>query len=205
MITFKSVHAARSIIGVNVVSLLLTATGVLAPVINALHITNYLNVFNWVGIFALGMLAKQIPAEKFYKFLKNVRFFALGLFAVAVMLVCVFDVWVGYFSYAGIWLELLGTLAILGVSTIRCFENKLVFDISNLSFTIYLTHMMVIGVFDRLYNIHFITQALSVFIIIAICYVGLFMLRWLFNLVKLEKYFYPLFGFRTRRIENKEK
>ena len=190
---------------VNLISLALTATKIIDPVINALHITNYLNVFNWIGIFAVGMLVKKIPAERFYWFIRKMRFVFLGLFAVAVALVCVFDVWVGYFSYVGIWLELLGTLTILGISTMKIFENKFVFDLSNLSFTIYLMHMMVIGVFDRLYNIHPITQAMSVFIVIGICYGALFVARWAIRFVKLEKYLYPLFGFRTRRLEIKEK
>ena len=173
--------------------------------ISALHITNYLNIFNWIGVFALGMLIKQINPEKLYSFLRKSRFVALGLFAVAVLLICIFDVKVGYFSYIGIWLELLGTLAILGISTIGILENKLFYDISNLSFTIYLVHMMVIGVFDRVYNLHFVLQAMSSFIVIGICYGVLFVGRWLIKLIKLEKYLYPLFGFRNRKMEMNDK
>ena len=187
---------------VNLISLTLTATKIIDPVINALHITNYLNILNWVGIFAIGMLVKKIPAEKFYLFIRKTRFVFLGLFAIAVALVCVFDIWVGYFSYVGIWLELLGTLAILGISTVKFFENKFVFDVSNLSFTVYLVHMMVIGVFDRLYNIHPITQSMAVLIIIGICYGVLVAARWVIKLIKLEKYLFPLLGFRTRKVEN---
>ena len=190
---------------VNLISLALTATKVIDPVIKVLHITNYLNVFNWIGIFVIGMLVKRVPAEKFYLFIRKTRFVFLGLFAVAVALVCVFNVGVGYFSYVGIWLELLGTLAILGISTAKIFENKFVFDVSNLSFTIYLVHMMVIGVFDRLYNIHPITQAMAVFIIIGISYIALSIARWAIRFVKLEKYLFPLFGFRARKLEIKEK
>ena len=192
-----------SAIGINLVSLVLTATGIIEPLINILHITNYLNVFNWIGVFALGMLAKQLSAEKLYSFLKNTRYIALALFVVAVVLVCVFEVQTGYFSYVGIWLELLGMWAILGASTFGYLENRLVFDVSNLSFAIYLIHMMVIGVFDRLYNIHLVTQIFAVFIVIAISYVALFVVRWVIKLVRLEKYLYPLFGFRDRKMEKR--
>ena len=191
-------------IGVNIISLILTALGILGPVISALHITNYLNIFNWVGVFALGMLAKQVSEEKLYNFLYKSRFITLALFAITVILVCIFDIKTGYFSYIGIWFELLGTLAILGASTIRVFENKLFYDISNLSFTIYLIHMMVIGIFDRLYNLNFVLQAAAVFIIIGICYGILFVGRCIIKLIKLEKHLYPLFGFRNRTIEKKE-
>ena len=186
-------------ISVNIISLILTATGILVPMISALHITNYLNIFNWIGVFALGMLIKQINPEKLYSFLRKSRFVAIGLFAVAVLLICIFDVKVGYFSYIGIWLELLGTLAILGISTIGILESKLFYDISNLSFTIYLVHMMVIGVFDRVYNLHFILQAVSVFIIIGICYGVLFVGRWLIKLIKLDKYLFRYLALEIAR------
>lgn len=191
-------------IGVSIISLMLTACGVWTTVISALRITNYLNIFNWVGVFALGMLAKQVSEEKLYNFLYKSRFITLALFAIAVILVCIFDIKTGYFSYIGIYFELLGTLAILGASTIRVFENKLFYDISNLSFTIYLIHMMVIGIFDRLYNLNFVLQAAAVFIIIGICYGILFVGRCIIKLIKLEKHLYPLFGFRNRTIEKKE-
>lgn len=192
-------------IGVSLVSLILTATGVLDPVISALHITNYLNIFNWVGVFALGMLFKQIDSEKLYNFVYKMRFVAIGLFAVVVLIVCIFDVKVGYFSYIGIWLELLGTFAIFGMSTIGIFENKLFYDMSNLSFTVYLIHMMVIGIFDKVYNLHFVLQAIAVFIVIGICYGILFVGRWIIRLIKLEKYLYPLFGFRNRKLDKRGK
>ena len=54
----------------------------------------------------------------------------------------------------------------------------------------------------NLYNIHPVTQAMSVFIIIGICYGVLWVARWFIKLIKLEKYLFSLFGFRTRRIEN---
>lgn len=187
-------------IGVNIVSLILTAAGVLAPVISALHITNYLNIFNWVGVFALGMLLKQVSAEKLYSVLHKTRIIAPCAFVIAVAVVCIFDIKTGYFSYIGIYFELLGALAILGVSTFGVLENKLIYDISNMSFTIYLIHMMVIGVFDRVYNLHFILQAVATFIVIGICYIILFVGRYLIKLIKLEKYLYPLFGFRNRQI-----
>lgn len=190
-----------------VVSLLLTALGVFDSVISFLHITNYLNVFNWFGIFAAGMYVRnKIATDKLYGFLKKSRWIILGLFIAVAILLIIFDqVQVGYFSYVGIWLEILGTLAIFSIATLEIFENKIFEDLANLSFTVYLIHLMVIGVFDFVFNLHFITQILATGIIIVICYVGLAFVRWLIKIVKLEKIGYPLFGFRERELEKEIK
>ena len=50
------------------ISVMLTASGMWKPIIEALHITDYLNIFNWAGFFALGMLLKLIPAHILYNF-----------------------------------------------------------------------------------------------------------------------------------------
>lgn len=70
-----------------------------------------------------------------------------------------------------------------------------------MSFAIYLIHRMVIGVFDVVFNINVITQILAVFVVIGICYVALFLCRWLIKIMKLERLLNPLFGFRTVAIK----
>lgn len=186
---------------VTLVSLMLTAVGVWDPIIKFLHITNYLNVLNWVGIFALGILMKRIAPEKLFAFFRKSRWIFAVAFLVAVVVICLLDIPTGYFSYIGIWLELLGVLAIFGVSTIPVLSNRLFADISNMSFTIYLIHMMVIGVFDSVFNVNVITQILAVFIVICICYVSLSICRWLIKKVKIERLVNPLFGFRNVAIK----
>ena len=52
----------------SVLSLELTAFGVLQPVIAALHITNYLNIFNWLGFLPLAGLFKQSTPTVFFSF-----------------------------------------------------------------------------------------------------------------------------------------
>ena len=62
----------------SVLSLELTAFGVLQPVIAALHITNYLNIFNWLGFFAFGRLVQTINADRIFQFLKTTRVAIFG-------------------------------------------------------------------------------------------------------------------------------
>ena len=59
--------------------------------------------------------------------------------------------------------------------------------------------MMVIGVFDFIFNVHFITQILASGIVIGVCYASLWLARYLMKLLKLEKIGYPLFGFRQKK------
>ena len=202
LIFYKTnIYALIGAMVLSVISLMLTAAGVLESIINFLGITNYLNIFNWVGVFALGMFMKKyLPVEKLYNFLVQSRwgvFIAFNI--VAILLVIFSDIKVGYFSYVGIWFELLGTLAILSLSTLNMFDVKFIRDISSFSFTIYLIHMMIIGVFDKIYNMHIVLQIFSSAIVILVCYLLLFVARWFIKLLKAEKYLYPVLGFRERK------
>ena len=63
----KNKAALWGFVGLNVLSLELTAFGVLQPAIAFLRITNNLNLFNWLGFFALGRLARGLNGELFKK------------------------------------------------------------------------------------------------------------------------------------------
>lgn len=186
-------------IALNLVSLSLTSTGVITPIIESLHITDYLNVFNWIGIFAIGVLLRAIECEKIYTFLKKTRWIFVSLFIVADALIIAFNIPTGYFSYIGIWLELLGVLAIFGLSTVGILSNKFFFNIANYSFSIYLIHIVVNGIINNLYNISLITQLVSTFLVIAVCFVGFEIARVIIKWLKWQKLLYPLLGFRTRK------
>lgn len=186
----------------SLISLFLTACNVWAPVIEILHITNYLNIFNWIGIFALGLLISQhITAKKLFCFFEKSRWAFLFLFSSIAVLLCIFyKIPVGYFSYIGIWLELLGALAIFSLSTFSFFENTLFVNLANFSFTIYLIHMIVIGIVDKIYNLHFAISIFATPIVIIVCFVGCLLVKHLIKLIKGEKWLYPLFGFRDKKL-----
>lgn len=187
------------------ISLILTAAGVMKPIVEFLHITNYLNIFNWIGIFSLGQLTRSADPKKLFEFFGAVRIYVILTFLlVAVLLVIFKKVEVGYFSYIGIYFELLGVLCIFCVSTWKVFSNKFFVSIANNSFAIYLIHMVLIGVMDRVYNIHTITQIISSLLVIAVAHIGLQICRFIIKKIKAEKFLNPLFGFRNRKITLKD-
>lgn len=189
-------------IPITIISLMATAAGMLDGVIEALHITHYLNIFNWIGIFALGKLLSQDDAKKLYTFILKIRYPIIILFILATAALCIFNtVRVGYFSYVGIYFEALSALFIFAISTFKIFENKLVEKIANNSFAIYLIHMAVVGLSGKVINIHPITQVLASIFIILVCHFALEFCKFIIKKLKMEKYFNCLFGFRQRKIK----
>lgn len=184
---------------ISTVSLMLTASGLVDGYVSFMKMTHYLNIFNWVGIFALGMLLRRLEPEKLYGFFAGVRWYALGALAVFAGVVCYFNLKVGYFSYVGIWLELLGALSIFSISTIRIFENKAFLEASQLSFVVYLTNIVANGVVNDIYNLSVITQALAGIIVTALCVFGFWLIKKFSNLVKCEKIVYPVLGIKNRK------
>ena len=101
-----------------------------------------------------------------------------------------------YFSFVAIPYEILGGMAILSLSTYSLTRFSVFNCLSGFSFSIYLFHMILIGLFDRLLGISEITRLLSPMVIIASCFL-VFLLAW--NLAKglrLEKIYTLLTGAR---------
>jgi membrane-bound acyltransferase YfiQ involved in biofilm formation len=116
---------------------------------------------------------------------------------IAIILLTIFEkISIGYFTYLGIWFELLGTIAILGFSTVEFLYCKPFKDISNFSFSIYLVHMVVIGLIDRVYNLHFVISIFSTAMVILICYIVFLFARWFAKLIKADKIILPILGIR---------
>lgn len=180
----------------NGLSLMLTCSGVLEPVIVALHITNYLNVFNWIGFFALGILLRRIPVEKSFAFFKQTRLFALCLSVFCIVLITFTDYKVGYFSPFGWAFELVCTWSILGVCTFERAHNKFFVSVSEMSYAIYILHMMFVGVLAKVYGLH---PALSLFANVIVLLFTWFVLtagRCIAGRVKLAKVYNLFLGIR---------
>ena len=184
---------------VNIVSVYLTAAGKLNGIITDLHITNYLNIFNWVGYFALGCVLQNIKPEKLYRALTSVRIPVILVFAVCWAGICVFKIPTGYFSYVGMPFQLLGCAAIFCISTMGFQKYRVVHTISNMTFGIYLMHMIIIGLCDRLYLITTITKLFSPVIVVVICCVILYAGYIVCKLIKIDKLYCMLTGIRMNR------
>lgn len=146
-----------------VFSLVLTSFGVLdylfLKCFNVVEINNYLNVFNWIGYFSLGILLKRY-LKLIMEFLKKYR---LVIILTYVFALCIsfylepFDA--GYFSKLAIPMQLLGVAFIFSISTLKEFNNSIVAKVAELTFTIYLTHFLIFPI-----RKFFFTSALFEFI-----------------------------------------
>lgn len=185
-------------IAVSVLSLELTAVGVLSPVIQALHITNYINLLNWLGIFAIGLLLQKVNAEALWDKLVECRAVFISTFVVLFAALFVLRIPTGYFTYVGWFYELVGVGAVFAVASCPILNQPLVRRISNDSFTVYLIHFMVIGVFDGIYNRILPVQMMANLFVVAVSVCAIEAVLLFGRLVKREKLFGMLMGVRTR-------
>ena len=187
------------VIMLNIVSIILTAMGLLNNILMLIGINNYLNLFNWIGFFSLGILLQDIKEKQILAFLHRTRFVFIILFnAVLVTLVIFSTIKVTYFSFIAIPFELLGVLAIMGVSTFNLTKIKCFRIISNYSFTIYLIHMVVMGILDVFFEINIILTILSPVLIIIACSLILWSVLFVAKKIKLEKFARLILGIRDR-------
>ncbi len=187
-----------------VISVYATALGLLDGVTATLHLTNYLNIFNWIGYFGLGCYLRSVDKDKLYRFLRRSTVFSVPAFIVMYVLICIFQIKTGYFSYIGMPYQLVAALAIAGVSTAACLDHKVIHTVSNMTFTIYLVHMPLIGLIDVIFKLNIVTKLLAPLIIllstVILLYIGYLCAR----LIKLEKLYGILTGMRIDRdIKNK--
>lgn len=186
-------------VGLNIASVLLTATGVLAPIIEALHITNHLNVFNWIGFFAVGMLLQRLDEKATYRFLRRYRLLFVLLFIACYSLAVAFEgINLDYFSYLAIPYELIGVLALFSVSTFQLSDNKVFSALSESSFTIYLIHLIFIGLLDNILARFVVLSLLAPIVIIVVVFLCLMAGLWLARKVKLDNLYCTLLGVRVK-------
>lgn len=180
----------------NVLSVVLTAVGALAPGLKLLGINSNLNFFNWIGFFALGMLLQEINEEKLAGFFTKYRFYVMAAFAVVFpVIVASQKIPAGYFSFVAIPYELLGAAAFFSLSTFSL--NKPVFKLlSKYSFSIYLLHMAFVGFFDGLMSHFAVTRLLAPTVIIAATAAVLFAASFVAEKIKLGKFLSLLTGIR---------
>lgn len=202
LIFWKKSKAVMHISAVlTVASVLLTASGVLDGVIKRLYLTNYLNIFNWIGYFAIGYYIQDIKPEKIYDFIRKTRVISAVLFIGVTVIISLFKEYTGsgYFSYIGIPYQLLGALAITGISTIGFSDRKSVHTISNMTFGIYLLHMALVGICYKLCSYTLITKLLCPAVVVAVSAVILYIGYTAAKLVKLDKLYCTLTGIRMDR------
>ena len=179
---------------ITIMSQQLTAWGILD--IKKIYLTDYLNIFNWVGYFGLGLWLKNIGVYKlltlFKKYIIAIIALWMGIFIMAYYL----DNTTGYFSLFAIPLQVLGAIIVFGISSFDVLNCKLTRYISKISFCVYLLHMAVVPVvYKFIGNIYFI-KLLVPLATLAVLSVMLLFFGKIARRLKMEKVFYKLSGIR---------
>ena len=185
-------------IGTTLASLILTAMGCLTPVIETLHITNYLNAFNWVGFFALGMLLRRIQAEKLYGWIRSMRWVWMALSVLTTVALVIFKVPTNYFTYYGWAYELICAFGILSLCTWDALYNKWTLSISRFSYAIYLMHMLFVGVLAKVYLLHPVVSALANTLVLMVTWLVLVCGKYIAQKIKLGTVYNYAIGLRVK-------
>ncbi len=205
MFYYKSLVLEIVAVIVSIISVYLTAAGKLEDVVQMLNITNYLNIFNWVGYFAIGCILKRVSTSRLVEFLRNTRWLALAIFVIAFYLLSVFKVDSSYFSYAGLPFHMISTWSIFSISTLEFMDKKWVHTLSNMTFGVYLIHMFVIALCNDIYAQNVILQLLSPIIVTLVSMLLLCIGFKLSAIIKLDKAYCLVTGIRMQRNIKEEK
>lgn len=158
----------------NLTSLIITSFGFLTSFTeySGIKINNYLNIFNWIGVFALGILSQK-ELFRFIIFLrKNIIIFLILFLIVLCLSIFLEPQYAGYFSKLAIPFEVVGCMTILAISSLKLFDKKNIYSISTFVFTIYLTHFLVFPIKRILGNI-LIFELINPIIILIVNYLVL--------------------------------
>lgn len=183
----------------NLASLTITSFGYLNSVSENAEITinNYLNIANWIAFFALGILSQSCLVS-FVLFLRRNMFVILISFIVLLALsVYIEPISAGYFSKLAVLVEVLGSMAILSISSLRLFNNKIVLNISTYVFTIYLTYFLIFPI-KRVLGNTIIFELINPVVILILNYTVLVSGMWLTKKVGLNCMYSLLLGIRQK-------
>lgn len=191
-------------IPLTVISLELTAFGILDSVIKTLHITHYLNPFNWFGFFAGGMLLYENKGlEKLMRWYNSHYSAGIALLVCYPLVAFAVSKWIdtvsaGYFSKSGWIMESYAFVIAFLISGWKIWDNKIIYIISGYSFTIYLIHTMVLSLSAYL---PFLSRMsfLIPFITLATATVAVECINFLAGRLKIQAQVQLLFGIRPAR------
>lgn len=181
---------------INIVSLILTQLGLMDSVITVMNITNYLNPLNWIGFFAVGVLLRGMDTATICDSIQKYRIPTI-IVCIAVYFACfLLNIQTGYFSAIGWIIELMGAATIIAIASFISKKCRLLKRVARYAYTVYLIHFMVIGVFDKVYNLAMPLQLFSNLIVIAISVVCIELCLLIAKMAKLEWLVAPILGVR---------
>lgn len=159
----------------SIISTEMAAFGITDGVLVHVGLTNYLNIFNWIGFFAIGLYLQRIEKSKIINFIKKsyivfpliwVSLFVLGFY--------IENGQYGYFSVLGIFMESVSAVIIMLLSWSACHFDWIV-KLGKYSFAVYLVHINIIPIVNKFLGVSAFGEIISPFI----TYFLSFLLIWL--------------------------
>lgn len=186
-----------------VISLVLTGFGIIDDIGTKLTgapfvLYNYLNIFNWIGFFSLGILLKSKMDALLLFAKKNRIFIVLGYLTLLVLSLYLEPNSGGYFSKLAIPLELSGVFCLFSLATVDFFGHLPIDRIAELSFGVYLIHFLTFPV-KRFLMFSPIMDFLNPFIILVLSCGLLLIGLECAKLLRCQKIYCILFGIRENR------
>lgn len=157
---------------------------------------NYLNIFNWLGFFSVGILLKKNMGHFLFFLNRKV------VYIVALYLLCLFlSLYIepqsgGYFSKMTLPMEFIGVICLFSLSTLQVFKGLILKKIAELSFGIYLTHFLMFPIRKYLPAYPFM-EFINPLIILGLNSILLLLGLRISKLIKLDSLYCVLLGIRN--------
>ncbi len=180
----------------SIISTEISALGISDAFLTQIGLTNYLNIFNWLGFFALGLFFQTIDENKIINFIKYrfiwfvliwVIFFVLGRYIEIRQY--------GYFSLLGIFMESASIVIILGLAWFVCHINWLV-QLGKYSFAVYLVHINIVPIANKLLGCSALGEIFAPFFTYLISFILIWFVCWLLKILKISYIAKYLLGVR---------
>lgn len=157
----------KKIVGIcivlSIISTELAALGITDGIIARTGLTNYLNIFNWVGFFAIGLYFQTKEENEIVLFIKKYSGWALLIWSILfVASIYIEHGKYGYFSIMGFFMELASAILILRFAWSVCYYGWIV-QLGKYSFAIYLIHINIVPIVNKFLGGNMVGEILSPF------------------------------------------
>ena len=189
------------LIGINIVSVLLTSFNILPKEVykNKMiftYLNPYLNILNWIGIFAIGVLIKRHNLlEKMQERLeKNWILILLAIAIIGIILILCKQT-TSYWNLLTILIGIIGFVAVITIS-LKLTKINLLVDIGKKSFHIYLIHLLFLEKLNQIYTANSIFAIIRPVITVLIIYMLVLLGQKIAKLLNIERIYNIVLGVR---------